>query len=47
MLGEEILDKQIIGTKTGEFSLAGVAPGIYLVRVMSNGSAETLKLIKH
>jgi hypothetical protein len=47
MLGEEILDKQIIGTKTGEFSLAGVASGIYLVRVMSNGSAETLKLIKH
>ncbi|MEI6436311.1 MAG: T9SS type A sorting domain-containing protein, partial [Bacteroidota bacterium] len=46
MRGEKILSKDLSIARKHEFSLSGMADGIYFIRVIFANGAETLKIIK-
>lgn len=47
LLGKRMLLDNIMGEKQHQFNLGNVPNGIYLVKIMTGGKVETIKLVKH
>ena len=46
MRGEKVMTETIIGEKMHDFRFSGMATGLYFVKVVADGYAETMKLVK-
>jgi hypothetical protein len=46
MLGKRIISDNIVGEKKHQFNLGDTPAGIYLVRIVTGGKIETIKLVK-
>ena len=47
MLGNRVITENVISEKKHQVNLGNFPSGVYLVRIMSGGKTETIKLIKH
>lgn len=47
MMGAEVTNKQLVNSGRTEFSLENQLSGIYMVRVITDGKTETVKVVKY
>jgi hypothetical protein len=46
MRGDKLMTGELIGEKKHEFRTLDLPPGVYIVKVLAEGYAETFKLVK-